>query len=55
MLTYNAKFSEQFMITSDILGKISVYDIKKFTEICATENYIPKDKNDELKVTLITI
>jgi hypothetical protein len=43
------------MITSDILGKISVYDIKKFTEICATENYIPKDKNDELKVTLITI
>ncbi len=39
------------MITSDILGKITVYDIKKFTVICASENYVPFEKKDELKVT----
>jgi hypothetical protein len=38
------------MITSDILGKISVYDIKKFNLVCSTENYIQKEKKDELKV-----
>ena len=38
------------MITSDILGKISVYDSKKFNLVCSTENYIPKEKKDELKV-----
>jgi hypothetical protein len=43
------------MITSDILGKISVYDIKKFNLVCSTENYIPKEKKDELKAVALDI
>lgn len=38
------------MITSDYSGKIAIYDNKNFNLICKTDNYVPTEDGDEMKV-----
>ncbi len=38
------------MITSDYSGKIAIYDNKNFNLICKTDEYVPTEDGDEMKV-----
>ena len=38
------------MITSDYSGKIAIYDNKNFNLVCKTDEYVPTEDGDEMKV-----
>ena len=49
-MTYKAKLFNNYLVTSDIDGKICIYDTVNFNLVCKTENYKPIEDGDEMKV-----